>query len=60
MNAGLRGTVITPAVLRDWPLPMPGDGKESRGHLLVVAGTATTRAPRDSLPKPPCVREPES
>jgi hydroxyethylthiazole kinase-like uncharacterized protein yjeF len=42
MNAGPRGTVITPAVLRDWPLPMPGDGKESRGHLLVVAGTATT------------------
>jgi ADP-dependent NAD(P)H-hydrate dehydratase len=35
-------TVITPAVLRDWPLPSPGGGKESRGHLLVVAGTVTT------------------
>jgi ADP-dependent NAD(P)H-hydrate dehydratase len=35
-------TVITPAVLRDWPLPRPGAGKETRGHVLVVAGTVTT------------------
>jgi ADP-dependent NAD(P)H-hydrate dehydratase len=35
-------TVVTPAVLRRWPLPQPGGGKEDRGHLLVVAGTATT------------------
>jgi ADP-dependent NAD(P)H-hydrate dehydratase len=42
MKADAAGTVITPAVLRGWPLPMPGDGKESRGHLLVVAGTVTT------------------
>ena len=42
MNGDTPGTVVTPAVLRDWPLPMPGDGKESRGHLLVVAGTVTT------------------
>lgn len=34
--------VVTPAVLREWELPSPGDGKESRGHLLVVAGTVTT------------------
>ena len=34
--------VVTPAVLRGWPLPQPGGGKEDRGHLLVVAGTATT------------------
>ena len=34
--------VITPAVLRSWPLPAPDGGKESRGHLLVVAGTTTT------------------
>ena len=42
MSAPSPGTVITPAVLRDWPLPMPGDGKQSRGHVLVVAGTITT------------------
>jgi hydroxyethylthiazole kinase-like uncharacterized protein yjeF len=35
-------TVVTPAVLRDWSLPVPGGGKETRGHLLVVAGTAST------------------
>jgi hydroxyethylthiazole kinase-like uncharacterized protein yjeF len=34
--------VITPAVLRDWELPVPSGGKESRGHLLVVAGTTAT------------------
>ncbi len=34
--------VVTPAVLRDWKLPVPTAGKESRGHLLVAAGTATT------------------
>lgn len=34
--------VVTPAVLRRWPLPEPAGGKESRGHVLVVAGTATT------------------
>ena len=42
MTAPATSTVITPAVLRDWPLPQPGDGKESRGHVLVVAGTVTT------------------
>jgi ADP-dependent NAD(P)H-hydrate dehydratase len=33
---------LTPAVLRNWPLPQPGfDGdKEARGHLLLVAGSA--------------------
>jgi ADP-dependent NAD(P)H-hydrate dehydratase len=39
-NAGT--VVVTPAVLRDWALPLPGGGKESRGQLLVVAGTTTT------------------
>lgn len=34
--------VITPALLRRWPLPVPGEGKESRGHVLVVAGTTRT------------------
>ena len=37
------GTVVlTPAVLREWSLPCPEGGKESRGHLLVVAGTTAT------------------
>ena len=38
----MTATVITPSVLRDWPLPTPGGDKDSRGHLLVVAGTVTT------------------
>ena len=29
--------VITPQVLRDWPLPDPQGGKEARGTVLVVA-----------------------
>ena len=33
--------VVTPAVLRDWPLPV-GDDKESRGRTLVVGGSAQT------------------
>lgn len=41
-----RGTagpeVVTPARLRAWPLSDPGVGKESRGTVLLVAGTATT------------------
>jgi ADP-dependent NAD(P)H-hydrate dehydratase len=37
-------TVVTPAVLRDWPLPMPGReaDKNARGSVLVVAGTVRT------------------
>jgi hydroxyethylthiazole kinase-like uncharacterized protein yjeF len=34
--------VITPAVLRDWPLPDPQGGKESRGTVLVVGGAQNT------------------
>ncbi|MCW2794471.1 MAG: hypothetical protein JWO76_3569 [Nocardioides sp.] len=34
--------IVTPATLRDWPLPEPGAGKEARGRLLVVGGTAGT------------------
>jgi hydroxyethylthiazole kinase-like uncharacterized protein yjeF len=32
---------ITPALLREWPLPMPGADadKEVRGHVLIVAGS---------------------
>jgi hydroxyethylthiazole kinase-like uncharacterized protein yjeF len=33
---------VTPALLRDWPLPEPGKDKESRGRLLVLGGTAST------------------
>ncbi|GAB7003442.1 NAD(P)H-hydrate dehydratase [Nocardioides sp. AN3] len=34
--------VVTPARLRSWPLSEPGVGKESRGTLLVLGGSATT------------------
>lgn len=33
------GTVITPAVLREWPLPGVEGGKESRGRAVVVGGS---------------------
>lgn len=33
---------VTPALLRDWPLPEPGGDKYERGQLLVVGGTRTT------------------
>ncbi|MHA4947763.1 NAD(P)H-hydrate dehydratase [Micromonospora sp. SD19] len=34
--------VITPALLRDWALPVPVGGKESRGTVLVVGGSRFT------------------
>ncbi|MCG5470009.1 NAD(P)H-hydrate dehydratase [Micromonospora sp. LAH09] len=34
--------VITPRLLRDWPLPVPAGGKESRGTVLVVGGSRFT------------------
>jgi ADP-dependent NAD(P)H-hydrate dehydratase len=34
--------VVTSAVLRRWPLPDPGDDKESRGRVLVVGGHVET------------------
>lgn len=33
---------VTPALLRDCPLPTPAEGKDSRGHVVVVAGTTRT------------------
>ena len=33
---------VTSGSLRRWPLPEPGAGKEERGTLLVVGGSATT------------------
>ena len=35
-------TVVTPAVLRDWRLPAPGEDKEGRGRTLIVGGSALT------------------
>ncbi|MEH1165926.1 NAD(P)H-hydrate dehydratase [Micromonospora sp. CPCC 205539] len=34
--------VITPGLLRDWALPVPVGGKESRGTVLVVGGSRFT------------------
>ena len=34
--------VVSPATLRDWALPEPGSGKESRGQVLVVGGSTQT------------------
>ncbi|KAA1399478.1 NAD(P)H-hydrate dehydratase [Aeromicrobium ginsengisoli] len=34
--------VITPQLLRDWPLPEPDGGKEARGTVLVVGGSRFT------------------
>ena len=33
---------LTPALLRDWPLPAAGDSKYARGKVLVVGGAART------------------
>jgi ADP-dependent NAD(P)H-hydrate dehydratase len=33
---------VTPSLLREWRLPTPSEGKESRGHVVVVAGTTRT------------------
>ncbi len=34
--------LVTPQVLRDWRLPVPTGGKESRGSILVIGGSAET------------------
>jgi ADP-dependent NAD(P)H-hydrate dehydratase len=34
--------ILTPAVLRDWPLPAPNGDKSTRGTVLVVGGARTT------------------
>jgi ADP-dependent NAD(P)H-hydrate dehydratase len=33
---------VTTGLLRPWPLPEPGQDKESRGRVLVLGGTAST------------------
>ncbi|WP_228404235.1 NAD(P)H-hydrate dehydratase [Pseudarthrobacter sp. L1SW] len=35
-------TLVTPSLLRDWPLPSPGEDKYSRGSVLVVGGARAT------------------
>jgi hydroxyethylthiazole kinase-like uncharacterized protein yjeF len=35
-------TLLTPATLRDWPLPDAGSSKHSRGHVLVAGGSPST------------------
>jgi ADP-dependent NAD(P)H-hydrate dehydratase len=37
-----RSEIVTPALLRDWRLPDPGNSKHGRGRLLVVGGAAKT------------------
>lgn len=39
--------VVTPALLRGWPLPPPGGDKKARGSVLVVGGAA--RSPGAAL-----------
>ncbi|MCP1412634.1 NAD(P)H-hydrate repair Nnr-like enzyme with NAD(P)H-hydrate dehydratase domain [Paenarthrobacter sp. A20] len=34
--------LVTPSLLRDWPLPEPGEDKYSRGAVLVIGGARTT------------------
>jgi hydroxyethylthiazole kinase-like uncharacterized protein yjeF len=33
---------VTPSLLRDWPLPAPGEDKYSRGAVLIIGGARTT------------------
>jgi ADP-dependent NAD(P)H-hydrate dehydratase len=35
-------TIVTPAVLRAWPLPFPEGGKDERGTVVVVGGSVRT------------------
>jgi ADP-dependent NAD(P)H-hydrate dehydratase len=34
--------LVTPSLLRDWPLPAPGEDKYSRGAVLVIGGARAT------------------
>jgi ADP-dependent NAD(P)H-hydrate dehydratase len=35
-------TLVTPSLLREWPLPAPGEDKYSRGSVLVIGGARAT------------------
>jgi ADP-dependent NAD(P)H-hydrate dehydratase len=37
-----RPEIITRSLLRDWPLPPPGDDKHDRGTVLAIGGAAAT------------------
>lgn len=37
-----RTEVVTPSLLRAWPLPEPGDSKRSRGQVLIIGGSSST------------------
>ena len=39
---GPDATLVTPEVLRGWPLPDPSGGKNARGSILVIGGSAET------------------
>lgn len=39
MSAADSATVVTTAVLRDWPLPSPEGNKEARGRALLIGGS---------------------
>ncbi|MCI2239853.1 NAD(P)H-hydrate dehydratase [Paenibacillus sp. TRM 82003] len=41
-DAAADAVTVTSAVLREWPLPPPGVGKESRGRTCVVGGSERT------------------
>lgn len=34
--------LVTPAMLREWPLPSPGGSKYGRGQVMVIGGAAST------------------
>lgn len=42
MGSHAEAVTVTPALLRDWPLPEPGEDKTARGTALVVAGSRQT------------------
>src|ERR671921_1170165 len=42
VSAGNAGTLITPTLLRSWPLPSAGADKYSRGAVLVIGGGRRT------------------
>ncbi len=39
---GVAATLVTPSLLRDWPLPAPGEDKYSRGSVLIIGGGRAT------------------
>jgi ADP-dependent NAD(P)H-hydrate dehydratase len=40
MSAAPEHELVTPPLLRAWPLPAPTGGKEARGQILIVGGSA--------------------